>query len=56
MILGNTELTHLRFLIEELLFRLKEEDNLAIEDLEDEIRICAEIVGLNPDLEQDTDE
>lgn len=56
MILGNTELSHLRYLIEELLFRLREDDDLVISDLEDEIRICAEIIGVNPNLEEDNDE
>jgi hypothetical protein len=54
--LTNAELGHFKFLLEELLFRLKEDDELLISDLEDEIRICAEIVGLNPNLERDNDE
>lgn len=51
--LSNTDLSHLKYLVEELLFRLKEDDELLISDLEDEIKICAEIVGVNPNLEQD---
>jgi len=51
--LGPTEVKHFQFLVEELLFRLKEDDTLLISDLEDEILICAEILGINTNLEQD---
>lgn len=53
MKLGPTEIKHFKFLIEELLYRLKEDDSLLITDLEDEILICAQILGINSDLEQD---
>lgn len=53
MKLGPTEVKHFKYLIEELLFRLKEDDTLLISDLEDEIRICAEILGLNPNVEEE---
>ena len=53
MKLGPTEVKHFQFLVEELLFRLKEDDTLLISDLEDEILICAEILGINTNLEQD---
>lgn len=53
MKLTNPEVEHFKFLIEELLFRLKEDDTLLISDLEDEIRICAEILGLNPNVEEE---
>lgn len=53
MKLGPTEIKHVTYLIEELLFRLKEDDELLISDLEDEIKICAEIFGINPNIEQE---
>jgi hypothetical protein len=52
MILTTADLSHLKYIVEELLFRLKEDDDLLISDLEDEIKICAEIVGINPNIEQ----
>ena len=51
--LSKAEVGHFKFLLEELLFRLKEDDTLLISDLEDEILICAEIIGLEPDVEKD---
>lgn len=56
MTLTKADLSHFKFLVEELLFRLKEDDDLVISDLEDEIKICAEILGINPNLEQDNDD
>lgn len=57
MTLTKPEVEHFKYLVEELLFRLKEDDQLLISDLEDEIRICAEILGMNPNIEEDnTDE
>lgn len=51
--LNRAEVGHFKFLLEELLFRLKEDDTLLISDLEDEILICAEIIGLEPNVEKD---
>lgn len=51
--LSATDVSHFKFLIEELLFRLKEDDELLISDLEDTIKICAQIIGVNPNLEEE---
>ena len=56
MTLTKADISHFKFLIEELLFRLREDDELLISDLDDEIKICAEIIGINPNLEYDNDE
>ena len=53
MKLTDPEVGHFKFLLEELLFRLREDDTLLISDLEDTILICAEIIGLEPSLEKD---
>jgi len=53
MKLSNTDISHFKFLVEELLFRLKEDDTLLISDLEDTILICAQILGIEPDIEKD---
>lgn len=53
MKLTETDVSHFKYLVEELLFRLKQDDALLISDLEDEILICAEILGLEPDLAKD---
>ena len=53
MTLTNPEVAHFKYLIEELLFRMREDDDLLISDLEDEIKICAEIIGVNPNVEED---
>lgn len=56
MKLGPTEIKHFQVLVEELLFRLAEDGGLVIEDLEDEIKICAEILGIDPNLARDADD
>jgi len=53
MKLTEAEVGHFRYLVEELLFRLKEDEDLLITDLEDQIKICAEILGINPNIEQE---
>lgn len=53
MYLSNVEVGHFKYLLEELLFRLKDDEALVISDLEDEILNCAEILGLEPNLERD---
>ncbi len=49
----DAEVGHFRYLLEELLFRLKDDEYFLITDLEDEIKNCAEILGLEIDLEKD---
>lgn len=52
MKLSDAEVQHFKYLVEELLFRLLEDEQLLISDLEDEIKICAEILGLSPNVEE----
>lgn len=51
--LTKADVSHLKYLVEELLFRLKDDEEGLILDLEDEIKICAEIIGVNPNIEED---
>ena len=55
MNLTPAEAAHFKYLVEELLFRLLDDEYQLITDLEDEIRIAAEILGINPDVEETAD-
>lgn len=56
MNLTPAELEHLRYLVEELLFRLPDDEYQLIIDLEDEIRIAAEILKVDPNVQETIDE
>lgn len=56
MKLTPAELEHLRYLVEELLFRLPDDEYQLIIDLEDEIRIAAEILKVDPNVQETIDE
>lgn len=51
MTLTGPEVARCRFLLEELLFRLKDDEGFLIDDLEDEIKILAQVFGIDPNLE-----
>lgn len=53
MTLSDPEIGHFKSLLEELLFLLKSDESFVIADLEDQVRICAEILGMNPNVEQE---
>jgi len=53
MILSGPEVARVRFLLEELLFRLVDDEGFLIDDLTDEIHILCEVFGVNPNLERD---
>jgi hypothetical protein len=54
MTLTEADISHIKLLVTELLFKLEDDEGFwTLEDLEDEIKIVAEIVGVNPNLEED---
>ena len=54
MTLSEVDVNHVKVLVTELLFKLKDDECYwTLYDIEDEIKIVAQIVGVNPNLERE---